>query len=131
MYRLAVPSSAARARAVEAVHRLRDHDDGSFCVPKILIVAIALSTFDRALFDEEAGATIRALAIDAARAWEGKPGERTFFCAEVVARAFGERFPLSALEPPGGVRPASAPPAEDGVLGRVMEAYLDAATGDE
>jgi hypothetical protein len=131
VYRLAVPSADARARAVETVHKLRDPDDGSFCVPKILLVAIALASFDRSLFDEEAGATIRALAIEAARAWEGKPGERTFFCAEVVARAYGERFPLSALEPPGGVRPACAPPAEDGVLGRVMEAYLDAATGDD
>jgi hypothetical protein len=131
VYRLAVPSAGARARAVAAVHELRDPDDGSFCVPKILLVAIALATFDRSLFDEEAGATIRTLTIEAARAWEGKPGERTFFCAEVVARAYGERFPLSALEPPGGVRPATTPPAPDGVLGRIVEAYLDAATGDE
>lgn len=131
VYRLAVPSAEARARAVEAVHALRVPDDGSFCVPKILIVAIALATFDRTLFDEEGGATIRELAIDAARAWEGAPGERTFYCAEVVARAFGERFPLSALEPPGGVRPATTAPARDGMLGRMMELYLDVATGDE
>ncbi|MCD2196233.1 hypothetical protein LQ327_22930 [Actinomycetospora endophytica] len=131
VYRLAVPSPTARAKAVAAVHRLRLPDDGSFCVPKILIVAIALASFDRSLFDHEAGTTIRELAIDAARAWEGAPGERTFYCAEVVARAFGERFPLSALEPPGGVRPAPAPPARDGLLGSMMELYLDAATGDE
>jgi hypothetical protein len=130
VYRLAVPSPTARERAVEAVHALRIPDDGSFCVPKILIVSVALATYDRTLFDEEAGATIRELAIDAARAWEGEPGERTFFCAEVVARAFGERFPLSALEPPGGVRPAIAPPAQDGVLGKMMEVYLNVATGD-
>ena len=131
VYRLAVPSADARARAVEAVAELREPDDGAFSVPKILIVATALATFDRSLFDEEAGASVRALAIEAARAWEGKPGERTFFCAEIVARAFGERFPLSALEPPGGVLPAPAPPTRDGVLGRILEAYLDAATGDE
>lgn len=131
VYRLAVPSAGARARAVEAVRRIREPDDGSFSVPKIFIVAIALASFDRSLFDAQAGATIRALAVDAARAWEGRPGERTFFCAEIVARAFGERFPLSALEPPGGVRPATAPPAHDGLLGRMMQAYLDLATGDE
>ncbi len=130
VYRLAVPSAEARARAVAAVHALRVPDDGTFCVPKILIVAIALASFDRSRVDEEAGATIRELAIEAARAWEGEPGSRTFFCAEVVARAFGERFPLSALQPPGAIRPAPAPPAEDGVLGKAVELYLDAATGD-
>ncbi|WP_331632642.1 hypothetical protein [Actinomycetospora sp.] len=130
VYRLAVPSAEARRRAVAAVHDLRFPDDGSFSVPKVLIVAIALASFDRALFDDEAGATIRELAVAAARAWEGRPGRRTFYCAEVVARAYGERFPLSALEPPGGVRPAAAPPAQDGVLGMMMKLYLDAATGD-
>jgi hypothetical protein len=130
IYRLPVPSAAARERAVEAVRALRIPDDGTFSVPKILIVAVALATFDRSLFDEEGGSAVRELAIEAARAWEGAPGERTFFCAEVVARAFGERFPLSALEPPGGVQPATLPPAHDGVLGRMVELYLDAATGD-
>ncbi len=130
VYRLAVPSPEARARAVAAVRGLRVPDDGSFSVPKVLVVAIALASFDRTLFDEEAGATIRELAIEAARAWEGKPGERTFYCAEAVARAFGERFPLSALEPPGGVQPAARPPAQDGVLGTMMKLYLDVATGD-
>ncbi|WP_331555787.1 hypothetical protein [Actinomycetospora sp.] len=130
LYRLAVPSPEARARAVAGVRELRVPDDGSFSVPKVLIVSIALASFDRTLFDEDGGATIRALAIEAARAWEGKPGERTFYCAEAVARAYGERFPLSALEPPGGVRPAPRPPAQDGVLGTMMKLYLDVATGD-
>jgi hypothetical protein len=131
VYRLAVPDHEARSRAVETVHRLRIPDDGSFSVPKIMIVSIALASYDRTLLAEEAGATILELAIDAARAWEGAPGERTFFCAEVVARAFGERFPLSALEPPGGIDLATTPPAEDGMLGTMMELYLGAATGDE
>jgi hypothetical protein len=130
VYRLAVPSPEARARAVKGVRELRVPDDGSFSVPKVLIVSIALASFDRTLFDEQAGATIRELAIEAARAWEGKPGERTFYCAEAVARVYGERFPLSALEPPGGVQPAARPPAQDGVLGTMMKLYLDAATGD-
>ena len=118
VYRLAVRPDVARGPALERLRGLREpDDDGEFSLPKILIVAITLASWDPGLDPEEAR-TLRRLGVEAARAFEDLPDDRSFFCAELVAHAYGRTFGVSALIPRN---PTSAPPAREGVLDTVLD----------
>lgn len=118
VYRLAVRPDVARGPALQRLRRLgRPDDDGEFSLPKILIVAITLASWDPGL-DDEAARTLRRLGVEAARAFERLPDDRSFFCAELVAHAYGRTFPVAALTPRN---PGPAPTAREGVLDTVLD----------
>ncbi|MFC5061702.1 hypothetical protein [Actinomycetospora atypica] len=127
VYRLAVLPDVARGPALERVRRLvRPGDDGEFSLPKILIVAIALASWEPGL-DDEAARTLRRLAVEAARAFEELPDDRSFFCAELVAHAYGRTFGVPALTPRN---PVPAPPTREGVLDTVLERVTSVLTDE-
>ncbi|MDL5159584.1 hypothetical protein [Actinomycetospora termitidis] len=131
VYRLAVRPEVPRDPALERLASLRSpDDDGTFSVPKIVIVAIALATFARDLAPESA-LEVRRLAFEAARAWEGVPDRRQFYCAELVARLYDRPFAVSALEPVDPQRPAPGPPAQEGFLDSLLVRTLGWLTDDD
>lgn len=123
VYRLAVRPDVARGPALERLNRLGDpDDDGEFSLPKILIVAITLASWDPGL-DDEAARTLRRLGVEAARTFQDLDDDRSFFCAELVATAYERTFPVSALTPRN---PTPAPPALEGVLDTLLDRVTSA-----
>ena len=126
VYRLAVHSNVARQPALDRLRQLARPGEGDFSVPKIFLVAIALTSWDPGL-EPEAGLAVRRLALGVARAFEQVPEDRSFFCAELVAHAYGQTFHTSALAPRN---PTPAPPAHRGMLGSVLERIASALTDE-
>ncbi|WP_157647353.1 hypothetical protein [Actinomycetospora chiangmaiensis] len=118
VYRLPVPSADRRAAALDRLAEVRlPDDDGRFCVPKLMIVAIALASFGPDLAPADA-ARVRAQAIEAARTWDGVADRREFFCAELVAHLHGARFTVEDLAPVDPQEPG--PRTREGFLDTVL-----------
>ncbi|MEJ2866525.1 hypothetical protein WCD74_02025 [Actinomycetospora sp. OC33-EN08] len=131
VYRLALRPDVPRGPALERLETLRSpDDDGTFSVPKIVIVAIALATFAHDLAPAQAE-EVRRLAVDAAGAWEGVPDRREFYCAELIARLYDRRFPVDALAPVDPQRPATGPQAQEGFLDSLLVRTLGWLTEDD
>ncbi|WP_433802789.1 hypothetical protein [Actinomycetospora sp. CA-084318] len=131
VYRLAVRPEVDRDAALERLATWRTpDDDGTFSVPKLVIVAIALATFAPDL-DPAQARRVRELAVEAATAWEGVPERRQFYCAELVTRLYDRPFPADVLRPPDPQRPASGPPVQEGFLDSLLVRTLGWLTDDD
>ncbi|MCD2187959.1 hypothetical protein [Actinomycetospora soli] len=131
VYRLAVRPEVPRGPALERLASWHTpEDDGTFSVPKLVIVAIALATFAPDL-DPVQARRVRALAVEAASAWEGVPERRQFYCAELVTRLYDRPFSHEVLAPPDPQRPASGPPVQEGFLDSLLVRTLGWLTDDD
>ncbi|NYD34396.1 hypothetical protein BJ983_000498 [Actinomycetospora corticicola] len=131
VYRLPVDPEVPREPALARLETWRTpEDDGTFSVPKLVIVAIALATFAPEL-DPVRALEVRQLAVEAARAWEGVPERRQFYCAELITRLYDQPFAMSTLEPTDPQRPAPGPPVQEGMLDSLLVRTLGWLTDDD
>ena len=74
--------------------------EGTFSFVKLVNVAAALRSVELQGLDPELAARLFAATSDVADAWTASPRAPSFYCAELVAHAYGRRFTRAEMNPP-------------------------------
>ncbi|MEJ2862400.1 hypothetical protein [Actinomycetospora flava] len=97
-------SSAMRARALRYLGEFRPEpgEEGTFSLVKLVAVAVALRAVEIAVDEPAHASELFSAASEIASAWAATDEEPSFYCAELVATAYGLTFFRADLVPPGG-----------------------------
>lgn len=87
----------ATARSYLGHYRPEYRKDGSFSFTKLVTVAAALRSVELHDVDRELGERLFRASCDVAEAWAGSS---SYYCAELVANAYGRTFTRRELAPP-------------------------------
>ncbi len=91
-----------KALAHLGVFRPEPDDEGTFSVVKLVAVAVALRSFELQTTEPGHAEALFAAAADIATAWAATDDEPSYYCAELVATAYGRPFTRAEMVPPEG-----------------------------
>lgn len=91
-----------RTKALEHLgpYRPEYNDEGSFSFVKLVNIAAGLRSVERYEADPETAERLFVASRDVARAWEASHDAPSWYCAELVANAYGRAFTRAEMIPP-------------------------------
>ncbi|MEJ2887977.1 hypothetical protein [Actinomycetospora aeridis] len=97
-------SDDLRARALAYLGKYRPHpkDEGKFSFVKLVTVAAALRAFEVEPRNPGYSEPLFSAACSVASAWAATDDEPAYYCAELVATAYGRPFTRAEMVPPAG-----------------------------
>lgn len=100
-YTIAMPD-ALRARALDYLDRFEPTpgEEGAFSFLKLVNVAAGLRSVELWATDRDLGDRLYRACCDVATSWAATPTSPSFYCAELVATAYGRRFTRAEFTPP-------------------------------